>query len=229
MEKMKKTLVWNNKTAEAKGLKIVSLPPIKLSDERIQEKEIDGRDGNLTEKKGFQAETKTVVCDYKGKEPYRLLEWLQGEGEVTFGDLPDRYYKARINNAIPIEQILYNQMSTFTVQFRCQPFGYLLDGKNTLELTNGTTLKHNKASYYSLPTITIVGSGACSFTINNRTFNIKSGFDGSITIDSYLQEVTSGNGELMTGDFPYLDVGENVISWTGNIASALLQPNWRAK
>nr|WP_077867633.1 phage tail protein [Clostridium saccharobutylicum] len=234
---MKKTLVWNGKKSEDVGLKIVSLPPVKLSDERIEEKEVDGRDGSLTFKKGFQAETKQVICDYRGNNPYKIAVWLQKEGEVIFGNLPDRYYKARINNAIPIEQILYKQMSTFTAQFRCQPFGYLLDGKEPLILSNNSTLFNDKATYYSLPTITIIGSGACTFTINNRTFNIKEGFNGSITIDSYLQEVTSGNGELMEGDFPYLDYkddkknisGENIITWTGNITSCEIIPNWRAK
>jgi phage-related protein len=234
-----KTLIWNDNTAESKGLKIVSLPPIKLSDEKIDEKEIDGRDGSLTEKKGYQAETKQVVCDFNGNnsQALSLLDWFQGEGEVIFGNIPDRYYKARINNAIPLEQIIVNKMHTFTAQFRCQPFGYLLDGKETLTLTGSTTLFHDKATYYSLPTITIYGSGACTFTINNRTFNIKPAFNGSITIDSFLQEVTSNNGELMSGDFPYLDYqdkkkglsGENNISWTGNITRVEITPYWRCK
>jgi predicted phage tail component-like protein len=236
---MDKTLIWNNKTAERMGLKIISLPPIKFSDEKIDEKEIDGRDGSLTENKGYQTETKQVMCDFKGdnEQSLRLLEWLQGEGEVVFGNIPDRYYKARINNAVPLDQIIFNKMHTFTIQFRCQPFGYLIDGKNTLTISNGSILKNNKATYYSLPTITISGSGACTFTINGRSFNLKSGFNGSITIDSFLQEVTSGDGELMTGDFPYLDYkdtkkglsGENNISWTGTITKVELTPNWRCR
>ena len=111
---MKKTLIFKNKKAEDMGLKIVSLPPIQLSTEKIEEKEIDGRDGNLTEFKGYQSDTKSVECDYRGNNPLKLLEWLQGEGEVMFGNVADRYYKARINNIIPISQIIENKLYNFT-------------------------------------------------------------------------------------------------------------------
>ncbi|MBE6089833.1 MAG: phage tail protein [Clostridium beijerinckii] len=232
---MKKTLVWNNKKAEDKGLKIISLPPIQLSTQKIDEKSIDGRDGTLTEFKGYDSDTKPVECDYFGDDPMRLLKWLQGDGEVVFGNLPDRYYKARINNVIPISQIIENQMYTFTIQFRCQPFGYLLEGKETLTLTKVSTLFNDKATYYSLPTITIYGSGSCTFTINNRTFNIIE-IDTSITIDSFLQEVYNNKGDKMEGDFPYLDYkdekkglsGENNVSWTGSGVTGIeIIPNWR--
>lgn len=31
----------------------------------------------------------------------------------------------------------------------------------------------------------------------------------------------------MKGQFPYLDIGENVISWSGNISKIEITPNWR--
>ena len=226
---MDKTLVWNNKKAEDEGLKIISIPPIQLSTPNIEEKPVDGRNESLTEFKGYQPDTKPVECDYFGNNPLKLLEWLEGEGEVVFGNLPDRYYKARINNVIPLSQIIESQMYNFTIQFRCQPFGYLLEGKESQILKNPTTAFFDKANYYSLPTISIYGSGACTFTINGRTFNLKPAFNGSITINSFLQEVTTDNGEVMVGDFPYLNPGENNISWTGSITKVEFTPNWRCK
>ncbi|MBN7576023.1 phage tail protein [Clostridium sp. 2-1] len=225
---MKKTLVWNNKKAEDEGLKIISLPPIQLSTPKIDEKSVDGRDGTLTEFKGYDSDTKSVECDYFGNDPMRLLNWLQGDGEVVFGSLPDRYYKAKINNVIPISQIIENQMYTFTIQFRCQPFGYLLDGKETLTLTSSTILNNNKATHTSKPDIKIYGSGSCAFTINSRTFNIKNIPNGSIAINSFLEEVLENKGDQMEGYFPYLDVGENAISWTGaGVTRIEIIPNWR--
>lgn len=102
---MKKTLIWNNRRSEDMGLKVISLPPIQLSTEKVEKKPVDGRDGDLTEIKGFQNDTKAVECDYRGNNPLKLLDWLQGSGEVIFGDRADRYYKARINNIIPLSQI----------------------------------------------------------------------------------------------------------------------------
>ena len=42
------------------------------------------------------------------------------------------------------------------------------------------------------------------------------------------QEVANGKGDKMVGLFPYLDIGENNISFTGNITRVELIPNWRA-
>ena len=226
---MKKTWIWNNKKAEDMDIKTISLPDIKLSDERKTETTIPGRDGFLTELDGYDGDTKEVKADFIGtrEKALRVAQWLKGEGEVVFGNIPDRYYKARINNMIPISQIIENQMYTFPIEFRCQPYGYLLDGKEEITITSGTILNHNKADTESLPIITINGTGPCTFTINNRTFNI-SEIGGSITINSLMKLVYNDKGDKMTGKFPYLDIGENLITFTGTaITSVNIVPNWR--
>jgi len=225
---LKRTLIWNNKKAEDMEVKIISIPPIQLSTERVEEKEVEGRDGTLTETDGYTTDTKQVECDFRGADTQRILQWLKGNGEVIFGNIDDRYYKARINNAVPLNQVIENQLYSFSIQFRCQPFGYLLDGNNIKALTTATTLKHNKCTYKSLPLITICGTGACTVTINGRTFNI-SEIGGSITIDSDIELVLNGKGNYMSGLFPYLDPGENNISWTGTGVTRLdIVPHWRA-
>jgi len=226
---MKKTWTWNNKRAEDMDIKTISLPPIKLAEERKTETVIQGRDGVLTELDGYDADTKQIECDYTGDKTkaLRIARWLKGEGEVIFSNMPDRYYKARINNMIPISQIIENQKYTFPVEFRCQPFGYLLDGKEERIISSGAILNHNKADIESLPTITLNGTGSCSFTINSRTFNI-SEIGGSITINSLMKLVYNDKGDKMVGKFPYLDIGENTITFSGsNITSCILIPNWR--
>ena len=225
---MKKTLVWNNKKAEDMGLKIISLPPIQLSNQRVNETPLNGRDGFLTELDGYDGDTKQVIADLKGiVDPLKVLNWLQGSGEVIFGNMDDRYYKARINNIVPLSQVIEKQLYNCPIEFRCQPFGYLLDGKEEITLTTGTTLNHNKATYKSLPTITIYGTGSCTFTINSRTFNI-SEIGTSIRIISDIEQVANDKGDKMTGLFPYLDVGENIVSFTGSgITKVEIIPNWR--
>ena len=224
---MKKTFVWNNKRAEDMNIKTISLPDIKLSTERKTETVIPGRDGFLTELDGYDGDTKQVTADYKGNNPLKIAQWLKGEGEVVFGNLPDRYYQARINNMIPISQIIENEMYTFPIEFRCQPYGYLLDGKEEITITSGTILNHNKADTESLPIITINGTGPCAFTINSRTFNITE-IGGSITINSLMKLVYNDKGDKMTGKFPYLDISENLITFTGTgITSVNIVQQWR--
>lgn len=225
---MKNTFIWNGRKAENEGVKTISLPDIKASTERKTETTIPGRDGVLTELDGYDADTKQIVADYEGNNPFRLTQWLKGDGEIIFGNLPDRYYKARVNNMIPISQIIENQMYAFPIELRCQPYGYLLEGKEEISITNGTTLNHNKATTESLPIITIKGTGACTFTINSRSFNITE-LGGSITVDSLMRLVYNDKGDNMEGKFPYLDIGRNVINFTGaGITSVVLKPNWRS-
>lgn len=223
---MKKTWIWKNKKAEDMDIKTISLPPIQTSTPRITETPLQGRDGFLTESDGYDGDTKQVVCDYRGKDTLKLLAWLQGSGNIVFGNMDDRYYKARINNIVPLSQVIEKQMYNFPIEFRCQPFGYLLDGKEEIILTGPTTLNHSKATHTSLPTITINGAGPCTFTINSRMFNILD-IGGSITLESDIEEVKDGKGDKMIGLFPYLDVGENNINFTGNISSISITPNWR--
>ncbi|NFI02794.1 phage tail protein, partial [Clostridium botulinum] len=115
-----------------------------------------------------------------------------------------------------------------TLTFTCKPFAYLLEGDIPIILTTKTTLCNVKSTHESYPTITIHGTGVATFIINNRTFKITN-IDNEITIvsDPDIQQVLNNKGKFMEGDFPYFDVGENKISWTGNITSVEIIPYWR--
>jgi len=45
-----------------------------------------------------------------------------------------------------------------------------------------------------------------------------------------LKEAYKGNtlmNDHMSGDFPVLKPGLNAISWSGNVTSVIVKPNWR--
>lgn len=223
---MDKTLIWNGKTAEQMGLKIVSLPPIQASTERIDEQDIEGRDGTLTYVNGYTSSEKEVEADYKGNKPLDIINWFKGKGEVIFGNMPDRYYKARINNIVPLDQVIKNQLYNFPIKFKCQPFGYLLSGKYPIEITSNTII-YNLGTYKSLPLITAYGESNGSLTINNTTYTITN-INGSISIDSEIQEVVNGKGDyLECNSFIELATGENTITFSGGITKVEIVPRWR--
>jgi len=224
---MKTGFIFKNIHSSDMEVKVVSLPSPSLAEENVTETQIDGRDGHLSEFNGYNGDTKEVEADYFSTNTTKLLNWLRGSGEVVFSNMPDRYYKARISNKVPLDQILKN-FHNFLIQFRCQPFGYLLEGKEVITLTGSATLYNEKATYESLPVITIYGTGSCTFTINSTTFTI-SEIGGSITIDCDAEEVLNDKGEYMEGEFPVLAVGENAISFTGsNVTIVEVTPNWRS-
>lgn len=226
---MKHTLIWNGKTAEQMGLKIISLPPIQLSTERVDEKEVEGRDGTLTITNGYTSDEKTVEADYIGDKPFEIANWLQGSGKVIFGNMEDRYYKARINNVVPLSQVLENYLYNFPIKFKCQPFGYLLEGDYPIEITKSGTVLYNPGTYKSLPLITIYGAGVGILTINSINYTITN-INGSITLDSEILEALDGRGgDFESDDFPELNTGENIISWSGGITKVIIIPRWRCK
>ncbi|MDU6337913.1 MAG: phage tail protein, partial [Clostridium sporogenes] len=53
-----------------------------------------------------------------------------------------------------------------------------------------------------------------------------------IELDSEMMECYKSNvplNHLMIGNFPIFQVGENNISWTGNISKIEIIPRWRCK
>lgn len=231
---MRYPLTWKGKNSAEMGLKIISLPPIQTGTERNEKIEILERDGTLTQFNGYTSDEKTVEVDYKGNNPIKISEWLTGEGNVIFGNQEDRYYKARINNVVPISMVLENQLYNFPIRFECQPHAYLIEGDDILELNNNSILFNERSTYKSNPLITIYGTGSCVLTVNNINYLITNIPNGFITIDSEIEECynNTGNiGENFESDYyPVLEVGENIISWNGpGITKVEIIPKWRAK
>lgn len=217
--------IWNGISSDSMDVKVIYLPPISLSQENINEIEIEGRDGNLTEMLGYKTTTKQVEVDYLGEDTYSILNWLKGSGEVIFGNDEKFYYKARINNIVPLEQILRN-MHNFPIEFRCQPFRYFISGKRKIIITSSGIILNNFGNKEALPYIKIYGSGNINVNINGRGFTI-SNLDNSIGIISEIQECEDGKGDLMDGKFPYFDIGKNTLTYSGNVTKIEVTPNWR--
>lgn len=220
--------VYKDISSKERDFIVEELPPISSPDEKINTIPIPGMDGARLQSDGFEMLDKRVVGHYEGNNPDELIQWLRGAGKVIFGNIPDRYYKAYIANKIPLEEVIRNKLYYFPIIFSCQPFGYLIEGDDIKTFSAPTSMDHVKATQISYPTITIRGSGATVFSINNRSFNINE-IGGEITIisDPLKQQVLNDKGQYMEGEFPYLDVGDNQISWTGNVTSVDITPYWR--
>lgn len=87
----------------------------------------------------------------------------------------------------------------------------------------GSIKVRNNGNYKSKPIITIYGSGAISLSLNGaQLFLIQLGYEEFITLDSQSLEAYKNEilkNRLVTGDYEklVLNVGENTISWGGNV------------
>ena len=223
---METGFVWKGIHSNEKGLKIISLPNITTPEKREEKIIIPGRDGYLTQSDGsYEGEVKPVEFDYFDDRFDDIKQWLTGSGEVIFSNEPDRYYKARIINKLDLARVL-EKFHSGIIQFDCQPFGYLQD--ELIEITNSTTI-YNQANVNSQPYIKIYGNGYATLKINNEVIKLTNISD-YIELDSEMMECYKSNvplNHLMIGNFPIFQVGENNISWTGNISKIEIIPRWR--
>ena len=98
-----------------------------------------------------------------------------------------------------------------------------------ITLTASGSTFQNPGSVYSDPVITLYGSGEITLMINQTIIELSDITEGLI-IDSALQEAYWNNNSMnqcMSGDFPRLRSGMNTISWSGNVTSIHIEPNWR--
>jgi len=221
--------IFNNISSIDMPIMINELPSITKPTRDMNKIVIPGRDGYLTEDlETHQGTIKSCECTILDiAEVDQVLSWLDGSGEVIFSNQPDRKYQACIINQIPFTRFMRNKWYKFIIIFDCQPFAKMLENPLITFTTAGTI--YNGGTHKSKPAITVFGNGTIDLIINDSAIHLTNVVD-YVTIDSDLldcyKDAVLKNSD-MSGDFPELAVGENVISWTGTVTKIDISPNWR--
>lgn len=109
------------KSTSVKGLIIQYLPPITKPKMRTSKEEIDGRDGDIVTKLGYAAYDKEVSIGLHGDfDIDDVIAFFDSEGEVVFGNEPDKYYRYQIIDQIDFERLV--RFRTAKVKMHVQPF-----------------------------------------------------------------------------------------------------------
>jgi len=224
---------WNDTRCTDYGIHVSEQPPLMIPSERATYTNVPGRPGSLTTLEGddvYDDLVLTATCWLDGPAQIPAIAgWLKGSGTVTFANRPGGYYKARVANQISFEKILRGHPHrSFAVNFRCKPFWYQADVAD-VTLTTSTTFVNNPGNVYAEPIITMYGSGDITLMVGTTIVQLEN-INGSITLDSTLMEAYKGAASLnssMSGEFPLLQPGANAVSWSGNVTSVVVMPNWR--
>lgn len=161
-----------------------------------------------------------------------IAAWLdptQGLHQLIFDDVPDRYFMARLNDAVDCERLI-RAAGSFSLKFFCpDPFGYALEDEEFSITAAGThTAKRETGNAESLPiyriTGTISGSGSITITTNGSALRIANaslteGETLVVDTDKMTAWVESGAGITLRNGLPYLAelnfptlaVGENMV------------------
>ena len=212
-------------------LGIKKLPSIFKAEKDINFIEVEGRDGMLTQDLGsYRSVVKTVECIITDLTQIdSICKWLTGGGDVVFSNEPTRRYKATIKNQIEFTQLVSNHdYHDFIIQFECQPHKYnLLNDIITLTTSPQTVVNSGRAN--SKPVIKVFGTGAIALTINGNVVSLTN-VSEYVTLDSEMMDCYKGTqlmNNYMSGDFPELIPGNNIISWIGTVTSIEIIPNFR--
>lgn len=204
---------FKNISSGAYGIIVQELPPIVHPRMRIDTITIDGRDGEVVNELGFEAYDKSVFIGLKTNQYINQINsWLTGSGDLVFSNEPVFIYKASVMEGFEFSRLA--RFKTAVITFRVQPFKYL-----SSETVTDSLMVENLGNVKSLPQITITGNGVVHLLINELETCILD-IDGSVTLDCEKQEAYKGGilkNRQMTGRFPELLPGSNVIAAAGDV------------
>lgn len=147
-----------------------------------------------------------ILTDDYDTEHYRLA-YYKGPFDVT-----NRFTKA----------------GKFEVKFRCRPERFLNVGNVESQVPSGGSI-FNPTAFGAKPLIHITGSGNGTLTVANTTMEF-SGITDYLNIDCDKMDVyrlpAENKNSLMTGGFPILQSGDNIVSFTGGIETVTITPKW---
>ena len=231
---MEKKLIFNNICSEELGIIVVEGPPEVLAQEEYEEIIIEGRNGTLIENKGTfpNVEKSFILTTIDLDQDIDLMiekikMWLFNikDNKLLYA-IPNRY---NIVKKVIIEEDIkttFEEYGDFKIKFLCEPFYYDLLEKN-ITITEKGTKFYNKGDFNSNPKIVIYGTGDLQLTINDTTVQINN-VDERVLLDSKLflcLDKDNNNKSIdMIGNFPTLDIGENTITWVGNITKLDISP-----
>lgn len=156
-----------------------------------------------------------------------IFQWLKGYGILRTAIDKIGFFKASVVSALDVEDNI--GLDKFKVDFLINPpFMFLDSGLIPITVTSGAKI-NNPGTHTAEPQIKIVGTGDINLTVNGKVFKI-TGLVSDIIIDSELQHSYNGTSDLdgkVLGEYPILNLGENTISWSGNVTKLEITPNWR--
>ena len=185
-------ITWKNKSSkEIEGLIITNTPPITKPKMKVDKIEIDGRDGDIIEKVGYESYTKNVGIGLaRNYDIDEVIKYFTGDGELILSDEPDKVYIASIFDDVDYERLL--QIRKATVKFHVQPYKYLKDeSKVSLSITTQTSVEvENKGLEVSKPIFMLEGSGTIEIAVNGINifkYTFPNG-ENKVIVDSLKEE-----------------------------------------
>ena len=215
---------------------LIEYPERGLARSKGIEQNVPGRDGMLWIPENAREDYPMTLHVKFGKNANLnfVRAWLAGVGDLVICDEPSLAYKnARLSKHFEGGRFLPGcAAQRVQLHFTTSPYRYEYPEKGPQTFTTSGAYINNPGTAPSEPRITITGNGDFSVTINAQLMQFSAVSDG-IIVDSELMDCLNPDGLslanhlAMMDDFPLLQPGDNMISWTGNVTSVTIEPRWR--
>lgn len=227
------TFTYNSIPSSTYGI-FIEHRPVQVFPKRIIESaRIPGRSGNfLIDTGAYDNITVTYQVAYEGNvrpNGINIATWLYQNEYLDLTDTyePLYYRKAVYVSPLNITDIL-NVAGRANITFDCKPQRYLLSGLTPISVTSGDMVQNDYQT--AKPIITITGSGAGQVDIGGSTVVI-AGQTDDIVMDCENMNATengaNANSKLtITGGYPELVNGGNLITFSGGVTAVSIVPNW---
>ena len=227
---------WHGKSSDDFRVIVERYPSFNIPARKQEKISVPGRNGDLVlQQNAFENIKQRYEVFISAERPkiptisHLVAEWLCVPGYQKLEDSYwlDSYYLAVFSGGMEVENI-FNRFGRCTIEFDCKPQRFLKSGERVVEMSvSGKTLV-NEYAFDALPLITVYGTGSGTLTVGSDTLSL-SGISEYITLDSDVQNAYKGvlnQNSKMTGEFPKLRSGENLIAWTGDITGVSIIPRW---
>ena len=160
----------------------------------------------------------------------KVRAWLlQPQGYCRLEDSyhPDEFRMAKFSGPLDFEMRFLNQSGTCEIAFDCKPQRFLTIGEIPVNIETGAAI-NNPTLFGALPQIKVSGTGAGTLTVGQYTVSF-SDISEYVILDCDIQNAYKGlenKNSTMTGAFPELAPGENIVSWDGSISAVEITPRW---
>lgn len=223
------TVEFKGITNKHLSLVVTHLDQRRRPEEQIEIIDIEGRSGSLVDRYGDYKsyERKIEFVHMKQDNAREIHKWLSGKGVLRTSEEQYGYFYADVVGELE-RKLAGSGKSILTTTFLVEPYLYLDAGKNEIEITQQSKL-YNIGSIYADPLIKVFGTGDGQILINSQVIQF-SDIQDYLMVDAKLKIVHKDNlpaGRKMSGPFPILEEGENIVFFNGGITKLEITPRWR--
>lgn len=226
-------IIFNNKTNLEVETYIVSRPSKPSAEMEFETIKVLGGK-TLYKEKGYSDIDITISFNFISKKQdewdrdfRNIKSWLLrvNDNKLKFSDDLEFYYKVNKVTIDTPERVL-KRIGRFSVTFTCEPYVYLSEGLDEIELDNYLF------NYYehSQPIYKITGEGVLRLTVNGVEVNANIGQNLTINTELGLcfREDGSINNVALKGRYKDLELreGDNTFSFNEGFDIKII-PNWR--